>query len=181
MLQLILIIFIILIIIAIICMDFHNVEGFKDKVDNTSINVLIDVTIKILTIKSILDETKAKLDYNIIMLNETYGIHNEMNSDNKQVEILNNKIIEIEKYRNSIDNKIQKIDKIKDKVYNKLPKILIEKLNESVEITMRHKAIYKEIVEITSNNKFDINPELLKLEKYSKDLQKVLIDVMTKF
>ena len=179
MLQLILIIFIILIIIAIICIDFHNVEGFKDKADktdNTSINVLIDITIKILTIKSILDETNAKLNYDIVMLNEIKP------DDNKQVEILNNKLQKVEKYKNNINSKLQKIDKIKEKVYSKLPTILVEKLNRSVEITMKHKAIYKEIVEITSNNNFDdINPELLKLEKHSKDLQKVLVDVMTKF
>lgn len=178
MLQLILIIFIILIIIAIICMDFNNVENFKDKVDKTdniSINVLIDVTIKILTIKSILDETLAKLNYDIIMLHE-------LKSNNQQIEILNDKIIEIEKYRDSIDSKMQKIDKMKDKVYSKLPKILVEKLDRSVELTLERKTIYKEIIELTSNNKFNkINPELLKLEKYSKDLQTILLDIMTKF
>lgn len=178
MLQLILIIFIILIIIAIICIDFHNVESFKDK-DNVSINVLTDITIKILTIKNILDETQAKLNYDIVMLQE-------LKSNNQQLEVLNDKIMKIEKYRNSIDSKMQKIDKMKDKVYSKLPTILVEKLNESVEMTLRHKALYKEIVEITSNNKFDkvksmVNPELLKLEKYSKDLQNILLDVMTKF
>lgn len=188
MLQLILIIFIILIIIAIICMDFHNVENFKEPTKKSlnylSLNILIDIVEKINTIKTVLNETEVKLNYDIAILNETKTISTGGYVD--QMETLNSKVARLESYKSDIDDKIQKIDKIKDSIYEKLPKELIDKIEEIAELNVRYKNIYKDVIELTTKRSFtkiqkEIKTDLEKLEQHAIELRPILLDVITRF
>lgn len=187
MLQLILIIFIILIIIAIICMNFNNVENFKDNkksLNYLSLNILIDIVEKINTIKTVLNETEIKLNYDIAILNETKSISSGGYVD--EMETLNSKVARLESYKIDIDDKIQKIDKIKDSIYQKLPKNLIDKIEEIAELNVKYKNIYKNIIEITTKRSFtkikkEIKTDLEKLEQHAAELRPILLDVITRF
>jgi hypothetical protein len=156
----------------------------KGALNYLSINTLIDISEKLNMLKTVLNDTEIKLNYDVAILNETGSTGTSGYRD--QVDTLNGKMTRLESFKTDIGVKILEIDELKDIIYEKIPKELIEKIEELSEVNIKYKNIYKDVLEITTRKEFNITKksimkELQGLDKHLNEIKTIMVDVITRF
>jgi hypothetical protein len=163
---------------------YNKEKEEKSALNYLSINTLIDISEKLNILKTTLNDTDVKLNFDLDILNYTKTAGTSGYQD--QVDIINSKMTRLESFKTDIGIKILAIDELKNIIYEKLPKELILKIEELSDINIKYKSIYKDVIEITSKKDFVITKKLImkelqELDKYLNEIKTILVDVITRF
>jgi cell division protein FtsI/penicillin-binding protein 2 len=156
----------------------------KSALNYLSINTLIDISEKMNMLKTVLNDTEVKLNYDVAILNDTGTTGTS--GYREQVDTINGKMTRLEGFKTDIGVKTLEIEELKDNIYAKIPKELIQKIEELAEVNIKYKNIYKDVIEITTRKEFNVTKttimkELEGLDKHLNELKTIMIDVITRF
>lgn len=164
--------------------QYKKEKDDKSALNYLSINTLIEISEKLNMLKTVLNDTEVKLNYDIAILNDTGTTGTSGYRD--QVDTLNGKMTRLEGFKTDIGVKMLEIEELKDIIYEKIPKELIIKIEELAEVNIKYKNIYKDVIEITTRKEFNVTKttimkELQGLDKHLNDLKTIMVDVITRF
>lgn len=164
--------------------QYKKEKDDKSALNYLSINTLIEISEKLNMLKTVLNDTEVKLNYDIAILNDTGTTGTSGYRD--QVDTLNGKMTRLEGFKTDIGVKMLEIEELKDIIYEKIPKELITKIEELAEVNIKYKNIYKDVIEITTRKEFNVTKttimkELQGLDKHLNDLKTIMVDVITRF
>lgn len=164
--------------------QYKKEKDDKSALNYLSINTLIEISEKLNMLKTVLNDTEVKLNYDVAILNDTGTTGTSGYRD--QVDTLNGKMTRLEGFKTDIGVKMLEIEELKDTIYEKIPKELITKIEELAEVNIKYKNIYKDVIEITTRKEFNVTKttimkELQGLDKHLNDLKTIMVDVITRF